>query len=183
MTVGTFTMNKSQRLVANGAAKEDVRPVLTTVYIGKNGAGKGVAVSTDGYMLVEKHIDYDGDESIMLDAKGVAVCKDNKQTGTVTFSIGEADCMDADVDGGTRHVDVVCGTYPRYEKLFPEGKPQFGIVLSKDVLAKMLKCLDEKNGEGNIAFFFYSSSTAVEFHAGDEVRGLIMSLHTASSYR
>jgi len=176
MTV-PFQLNKSQRLVVNGTAKESSRPALAAICVRKDKDGQGQVVAADGYMLIEKRVDYDGDESVLLDAKGVAACKDDKELGTVSFIPGaDNSSMQAVVDGSVRDVEVVQGTFPDYERLYPTEEPVFRIGLGRDVLLKMLKCLDAKSGEDAIAFFFRTPTSPVEFRVGDDVRGMIMPL-------
>jgi len=176
MAIILFQLNKSQRLLANGAAKNYSRPVLSSICVKKNESGQGVAVVTDGYSLVEKQVDYDGSDTILLDAKDVAACKDDKQLGTVTFIPSGDNTMQAIVANGSRNINLVSGSFPSYGKLFPTGEPVLRIDLGKDVLLKMLKCLDEKNGENNITFYLREPGSPVEFHVGNSVRGLIMPL-------
>jgi len=163
--------------LANGTAKDSSRLVLEAIHIRKGRDGKGIAEVTDGRALVQKRVDYDGDESVLLYGKDVAACKDDKQLGAVSFIPDGESAMQAIVDSGTRNISLVSGTFPETERLFPTTEPVFKIGLGKDVLLKMLKCLDEKNGENNIAFFFYGSDSPVEFRVGDDVRGLVMPLH------
>jgi len=177
MTVTPFQLNKSQRLLANGTAKESDRPILEAIHVRKGKDGKGVAEVADSYILVQKQVDYDGDESVLLYGKDVAACKDDKQLGSVSFIPDGESAMQAIVEGGTRSVSLVSGTFPETERLFLTTEPVFKIGLRKDTLLKVLKCLDEKNGENDIAFFFYGTESPVEFRVRDDVRGLIMPLH------
>ena len=166
-----FQLTKSQRLLAKGTSQDGACPVLTGIHI-RNGAAEVL----DGCILVQKAVDYNGD-SIILSGKQVGLCKDDKELGAVSFIPDKSTSMQAIVDRGIRTVELVSGTFPETEKLFPESEPVFKISLSKTVLSKFLSCLDEKDGENAIAFFFYGETSAVEFRSGESTRGLIMPMN------
>ena len=74
-------LTKDQRAVANAAAKETTRPVLHCVHI-----KKGLIEATDGFILVQKKIDYDGEEEVLLDIDEFKRLKDNKPLGGVILT-------------------------------------------------------------------------------------------------
>ncbi len=170
MNVVPFQLNKTQQLLAKGVSQSISRPVLTGIHV-----RKGIAEVADGTILVQKAVDYDGDP-IILDGKQVISCKADKQLGAVSFIPDGDSRVQAVVDGGTRVVDIVPGEFPETDSFFPKSDPVFKIALAKNILSKLLSCLDEKNGENEIAFFFYGTTLPVEFRTEGGTRGLVMPL-------
>ena len=167
-----FTLNKSQRLVTNAAAKDESRPVLTCVHI-----RKGIIEAANGYTLVQKHIDYDGNEELLIKAKELAKCKDKE--GKVTFSKGEGNEIRA-VGQETIILEAQSGKFPNAASLYPKtvgdevlerlrGKGPFKVALSAMELLNVLRSTDEHI----LKLYFYGGSKPVEFRIGD-IRGMIM---------
>jgi len=169
-----FTLNKSQRLVTNAAAKEESRPVLACVHI-----RKGTIEAGNGYLLVQKQIDYDGDEELFLKAKEIAKCKDIN--GKVEFSVEGQDVKA--VGRETVILKAKSGVFPDTDSLYPKivsdevirrlsGQKPFRIALSRTQLLNLLNSL---SGE-IIRFYFYGGKQAIEFEVTDSAKGLIMPL-------
>jgi len=173
-----FTLNKSQRLVTNAVAKEESRPVLTCVHI-----RKGIIEAANGWILVQKRIDYHGDETILLKADEVARCRD--YCGAVTFETKENQVT---ATGKEKMIlEAQEGTFPDTDKLYPypinteetidrlagrEQKEVFRIGLSREVLLAVLKCLEQ---DDVIRFHFYGEKSPVEFEVRNHsTKGLIM---------
>lgn len=177
-----FTLNKSQRMVANAAAKEDSRPVLTCVHI-----RKGIIEAANGFMAVQSKIDYDGDEKLLLKAKDVARLKGK----LLTFQTEGTGMVDSPVTGEVRvtgsNLPVILqaqpGEYPDLEKLHPQSiqsevlrrlsnRQPFKIALSREQLLNVLL----SNDVDTIKFSFWGGLQPVEFET-ENSKGMIMPIH------
>lgn len=147
-----FTLNKSQRLVTNAALKDESRPVLTCVHI-----RKGIIEAANGFIAVQKDINYDGEEELLLKGKELTKCKDREEG--VVFSKGEGTEIKA-IGKDITILKAQIGTFPQIDKLYPTltsrqvlkrlGGKSFQIALSRNQLLNLLKCLDEDlNGKEN----------------------------------
>ena len=170
-----FTLNKSQRLVTNAAAKDESRPVLTCVHI-----RKGIIEAGNGFILVQKQIDYDGDEELFLKGKDIAKCKD--LDGNVSFSTEGGDVRA--VGRETIILKAQSGVFPDTDKLYPKiisdevirrlsGQEPFRIALSRTQLLNLLNSLNEKI----VKFYFYGQEKPVEFEVTNSAKGLIMPMN------
>ena len=164
-----FKLNKTQRLVANGAEdKTGRRPILQCVHI-----TKGQIETVDGFVLAQRRIDYDGDEELLLEAAQIAKHKDSKTMPGVVYTTVEDSKEVRAVGEDIYTCQIQSGDFPKTEKLYPEGTPVFQIALGRSVLLKLLKCLGKD--EEVIKFSFYSKESPVKFVYGDnEVKGVIM---------
>lgn len=147
-------LNKSQRLVVNAAEKETARPILHCVHI-----RKGVVEAANGFVLVQKVIEYDGDDKLLLDRDDVAKLKDQKEL-PVTITT-EGDTVKASSMLGNLPIKAQPGQFPDVDKLYPTGKPAFKIALSREQLLNVLKSLDKH--EDIIRFYFYRIDSPVKF--------------------
>ena len=162
-----FALTKTQRLTANAAAKDAARDVLTCVHI-----KRGKIEATDGYMFVQKAIDYDGEE-FLLSAKEVAKHKDNlKFPGKVIYS-KEGNGVRASGQN-IYALQARPGVFPNCELVMPTGTAVFRTTLSRNLLLKLLKSLSAEE-EDMIKFYFYGAVGPVKFTTDDaKTVGLIM---------
>ena len=174
-----FTLNKSQRLVTNAAAKDESRPVLTCVHIRKR-----FIEAANGWILVQKKVDYAGDEQLLLKAKEVARCRDD--CGGVTFTTDGKEVRAIGLDKSILGAQE--GAFPDADKLYPypmnaeetidrlSGKGQkevFRIALSRERLLEVLKCF-AKDESDVIRFHFYGTKSPVAFEVTGSAKGMIM---------
>ena len=161
-----FKLNRIHRLIANAAAKDKNRPALHCVHI-----RKGTIEAANGYILMERKVDYDGEANILLDIKDIANHKDAKGLNGVVYT---GDDKELRAIGQDQYIITPKdGSFPKTEALYPTNDPVFRIALSKDRLLEMLKCLDK--GEDLIKFYFYGADKPARIVAAyGDVQGLIM---------
>ena len=163
-----FNLTADQRKVAAGAAKSEERPVLACVHLTKDRIE-----SADGHVLIQKQVDYDG-ENMLLNAKDIAKQKGLFKDGVVSYQEqdnGDIKCIGKDIT----IIAPVEGTFPDTDKLWPKElgyQEVFQIALSPDRLQDVINSLD-KNCD-MIKFHFYGHDKPVEFHAGETTKGLVM---------
>lgn len=163
-----FRLNKTQRQVVHAAAREDGRPILQCVHL-----RKGVLEATDGFILAQRMVDYQGDEKLLLDAKQLASHRDCKEHGTVVYTESVDSREVRALGGGSYTLQKQSGTFPNCDALFPAGEPVFKIALGRPELMSLLGCLGRD--EDTIKFSFYGQSSPVKFEVGEnEFKGLIM---------
>jgi len=160
-----FKLDKTDRLIINAAAKDADSQVLHCVHI-----SKGRIEAANGFVLVERKIDYDGDD-LLLDMCDIAKHKDSKALNAVVYT-SDGDNIKA-IGESINIISKVEGTFPNTEQLYPVGEPVFKIALSKDRLMEVLKCLDKY--EEKVKLYFYSKELPVKFETvSGDVKGLIM---------
>jgi len=162
-----FKLTKDQRAVANAATKEEIRPVLHCVHI-----RKGLIEATDGFLLVQKKIEYEGEEKILLDTESVKRLKDHRVTKRVVFS--STDGKRFEVLG--QDVTVLTGqsgTFPDLDKLIPSGEPVFKIALSRKLLKKLISALDDSDVPVRFKFYGEHSPVKVEIPTEDTLAVLM----------
>jgi len=157
-------LTKKDRFIVNAAAKEDVRPVLHSIHV-----TKGKIECANGFILVERAIDYDGDD-ILLDISDIARHKDAKGLDGVIYT-KDGDNIKA-IGQDINIISPVEGKFPDTKQLYPEGESVFEIGLGRGQMLNLLKCLDKD--ENTIRFTFYGKDKPVKFSIGDDVKGLIM---------
>lgn len=149
-----FKLNSNQRLVAFSA------DVYTRKLSGVR-IRKGVIEATNGYLAIQKTIDYDGEEELILKAKEIAKLK----KGEIVFT-QEAPGEDVKTQ---REKEIVLqpqqGTFPSIDRVYPEGQPVFKIVIAGKPLEQLLQSLSE-NEKDRIVFSFYGVNLPVKFEAG-----------------
>ena len=162
-----FKLTKNQRAVANAAAKGVIRPVLHCVHI-----RKGLIEAADGYILVQKEIDYEGEEKILLEGEAVRKLGDDKSIQGVVFS--STDGKRFEVLG--QDVTVLTGqsgTFPDLDKLIPSGEPVFKIALSRKLLKKLISALDDSDVPVRFKFYGEHSPVKVEIPTEDTLAVLM----------
>lgn len=157
-------LNKSQRLVVNAAEKETARPILHCVHI-----RKGVVEAANGFVLVQKVIEYDGDDKLLLDRDDVAKLKGQKEL-PVTITT-EGDTVKASGDSELI-LKARTGQFPDTDKLYPTENPVFKIALSREQLLNVLKTLDKH--EDIIRLYFYRIDGPVKFEVSSTSLGEIV---------
>jgi len=158
-------LTKAHRLIVNAAAKDTDRQVLHCVHI-----TKGRIEAANGFVLVERKIDYDG-EDLLLDISDIAKHKDAKELGGV-FYTSDGDNIKA-IGESINIISKVEGNFPHTEPLYPTTEPVFKISLSKDRIMEALKCLDKDEEQIKLYFYGIDQPVKLETKAGD-VKGLIM---------
>ncbi len=170
-----FKLNKKQRLAAGAASTDISRPVLQNVHI-----RKGVIEAADGFVLCQKKIDYDGDEKLLLNAKELANLKDGKHIDGVLFDTREDSTVRAVGGHGTAIMEPEQGTFPEVDKQVlsqARGKAVFRTALNRDVLMKLLRCIDSEEGHV-VKFYFYTENGPIRVTADDgSVTAIIMPMH------
>ena len=160
-----FKLNKTDRLIVNAVAKDTGRPVLHCVHI-----SKGRIEAANGFVLMERKIDYNGDD-LMLDISDIAKHKDAKGLDGVVYT-SDGDNIKA-IGESINIISKVEGTFPNTEALYPTAEPVFKISLSKDRIMEALKCLDKN--EEQVKFYFYGADQPVKLETlSGDVKGLIM---------
>jgi len=173
-----FTLNKSQRLVVHAATKDDLeRTYQACVHI-----RKGIIEATNGYILIQKQIDYDGDEDILLKAADIAKFNDKTKSDGVVFTKAPESSEVRAVGRETTMIETQPGKFPDMEQFFPKtisseviqrlgGTGPFKIALNRRQLLDVLRSMDDT--ENIIKFYFYGEKDGVKFEAGS-TKGLIM---------
>jgi len=156
-------LTKNQRAVANAANKSDKRfvfhPVLCCVHI-----RQGLIEASNGHILIQKKIDYKGEEKILLDIDEFKKLKDKKPRGGVLLEL-EGETV-RDLGDGVTILTKQPGTFPDTDKLIPSGKPVFKIALSRKELKKLISALD--NTDDAVQFYFYDSISPVKLEIPSE---------------
>ena len=107
-------LTKDQRAVANAATKETSRPVLHCVHI-----KKGLIEAADGFILVQKKIDYDGEEEVLLNIDEFKKLKDSKPLrGVILISSTEENKVKT-LGQDEVILEKQSGTFPKTELLIP----------------------------------------------------------------
>ena len=148
-------LTKDQRAVANAAAKETTRPVLHCVHI-----KKGLIEATDGFILVQKKIDYDGEKEVLLDINEFKRLKDNKPLGGIILTSSTEENKVKALGQDNFILKKQSGNFPYTEPLIPKGEPVFKIALSRQVLKKLISALDNSNAL--VKFYFYGTASPVK---------------------
>lgn len=159
-----FNLTKAQRAVGNVALKEESQSTLCCVEL-----RSGRITATDGHMLVSRSVpDYTNEETLLLRADDVLTCKDIKGTGDGVVIMPGADkgVVHGVVDGGVRDIRVVSGNFPDYATVTPKSEPVARVALSVSLLKRLLKCIDDKNGENVLHLFLFGEERPVVFSAG-----------------
>lgn len=165
-----FKLNKLQRLVTNSTERDDARPVLACVHI-----RKGIIEVANGFVLVQKAIEYDGNE-LLLKAKDIEKLKDSSTLEGVIFTKTEADRGLRVLGQIETILELQQGNFPQTDKLYPITEPVFKIALAREQLLTVLKSLDKT--ENIIRFTFYGKSDPVKFDIQETgTKGLIMPMY------
>ena len=161
-----FKLSKVDRLMVNAAAKDTGRPVLHCVHI-----KKGAIEAANGFILMERKLDYNGDE-VLLDIADIAKHKDAKGLEGVVYTSNG----DNEVKAIGQDINILNkqeGNFPDTKKLYPTEEPVFKIALGRSELLNMLKCLGKD--EEIIKFQFYGTEKPAKIETtSGEVTGLIM---------
>lgn len=133
-------------------------PILQYVHI-----KDGIAEVSDGFMLVQKPIDYQGDE-LLLDAEAIK----KQKTYPMHCNVENANWIVIDKDQ----------SYPDTEHLYPQSGVKSTITVRKSKLYKFLKCFDDGD-DIVVEISIYGDSKPVElkvikFDGTSYGRGLIM---------
>lgn len=163
------TLSKNARSVGYAASSEHTRPVLQYARI-----GEGRIVAADGNILARHPVDCNDDgDSLLIDAKALLTCKDNKATGSVAVH-NNGDRVVTLV--GQEKVTTYCisENYPKYQELFDKLEPPVvKIAFGVKLLKKMLQTLGDAE---NVILEFTSPTSPCHFIAGD-TDGLIMPVY------
>lgn len=163
-----FKLDKTQRLVVNTTAEEQNRPILRCIHV-----KKGMIEATNKCIMIQRKIDYDGDEELLLDKDDIAHLIDSKGLRGVVFTT-EGDKVKT-LGEDTRIFSPVIGNFFDLGKLYSDQIPILKIALSRKLLLKLLKSLGKD--EDVIRFYFHSDQQMVEFEVGDNIRGGIMPMN------
>lgn len=182
-------LDKYDMALANGAASEDSRPILTNISL-----RDGTFEVADGFMLICRKADIGKDEPITEEvqipaklakqikptAKKPAIVKLNGKEATVTYQDEHGEVIEPKLIFSVGNEK----NFPGYQQLFPKGKKHHEYAISISVLRKALDCLP-RTGTLRLGFmeeksapveFLYSAAGLTD-HAYDEKRltyGLIM---------
>jgi len=166
-----FKLTKTDRLIANAAAKDTSRPVLHCVHI-----KKGAIEASNGFILMERKLDYDGEE-VLLDISDIKSHKDAKGLGGIVYTTDGEDNIKA-IGQNVNIIPKQGGNYPKTESVYPKEEPVFKIALNGGELLNMLKCLDKD--EKTVKLTFYGTEMPVKIEAaGGDVTGLIMPMEVS----
>ena len=148
-------LTKDQRAVANAAAKDTTRPALHCVHI-----KKGLIEATNGFIWVRKKIDYDGEEEVLLDIDEFKRLKDSKPLRGVILTSSTEENTVRSLGQDNFILEKQSGNFPYTEPLIPKGEPVFKIVLSRQLLKKLISALDNSNTP--VKFYFYEAGSPVK---------------------
>jgi len=154
-------LTKDQRAVANVAAKDTDRPVLHCVHI-----KKGLIEAADGFILVQKKIDYDGEEEVLLDIDEFKRLKDNKPLGGIILTSSTEENTVRALGQDEVILRKQSGNFPYTEPLILKGEPVFKIALSRQMLKKLISALDNNNTP--VKFYFYGTKNPVRIEIPTE---------------
>ncbi len=146
-------LSKAQRLIANGAAKEQDR--LNCLAF-----GNGKVAAADGFMMVvSDNQQAKGKTKLVPADKILKAPKGDMEIVTI------GDKAILTVGDEATETELVDGTYPDYMSLFPEGLPMAEVAVSTKLLRQLLSCLPK---EGTLFLRIGSPSSPVEFIHFDE---------------
>jgi len=129
--------------------------------------------AADGYILMQRKIDYSGKEEVLLAIDDIKKHQDMKSTGNVMYSNGGENGEIKAIGQDINIIQPMEGTYPDTDKLWPKGRTKLKIGIGRSVLRKVLLCLD-KSEEG-ITFTFYGAEKPIKIEAANgDIKGLVM---------
>lgn len=171
-----FKLNKDQRNVANGASNEGSRPVLEAVHF-----RNGIAEVADGFILVQKYIDYTGPE-MLINAKQLLTIKDAKCISGAYFVNDESNGhIEVNMLDSKLTLQKTIGTFPNADQLYPADEPVFRIAIGKSILQKICKTMN-KDSE-MIKFYFTTPSNPIGFKVENDCQGLIMPMFAGEEFQ
>ncbi len=192
--------NKNNLAVAVCAAKQKIRPELSTVCFTKD-----YTVACDSYRLLEvsvpkvdekefpkidgKDVETTIEDKILLDAKEISKIKIKKNkhlpildnVGIMKSETGKTMVVSTDLETTMRvSPEEVTGSYPDYKNLFSDGKDFIAEVkINAKFLSEMLKAMQGINNAGQVTLKIRKNwqEKPLEVHAESftqTARGLIM---------
>jgi len=188
------------RALANGAATDNDRPVLTGVYMTEN-----EAVVADGHMIVVKRLQPqemplepvmdDGIRSVIVPSDALKACEGeiiNLQTIEAMRVIPESKLLDPnatrtatkvvvrmDGAGFSVEADAIEGSYPSHRELFASSPFVGQVAVSTKVIKKLLRTLPN---DSMMRFRISEPDKPVEFQCIDPdgdvpIKGIFMPMH------
>jgi hypothetical protein len=158
--------------IANGVSDELSRPVLECVRI-----GEGKMVTADGFMLVVKPITTEGEGHILVQGNTLLKAQQLLEHGSCVLESKDNNAAIKALSPAAPRViigdELVEGEFPKYEGLYPEGKPIAQIAVGVGLLKRLLKCLPAADSIMIQFRIREGQGTPIEFVAG-ETSGLIM---------
>lgn len=167
-----FKLSKKDRLLSRGVREKREDSNLHCLHI-----KKGIVEIANGFMLIQRKIDYQGDQEYLLAANDIKNDVDDKKSKYVRYVVDEK-------AGAVTAYGEITAIHPiqkgkflhgkfTLEKLFPKRKPKFKIALSRSLLLQFLNCLD-KNDE-TLRFYFYGKDKQVKITSENEtIKAIIM---------
>jgi len=159
-------LTKNARAVANAAATEESRPVLTALNF-----EKGEIQAANGYVLARRKVEGLGKgKSFMLPAAQILKTKDIKTLGYALLQIGNGNSKAGTLTGEDMIKSTIekidAGNYPAVDRLMPKktAKPQVEIRLGVDILKTLIKVAGTAK---SIDFKIYGPTEAVYFECID----------------
>ena len=161
-------LTKNARAVANAAATEESRPVLTALNF-----EKGEIQAANGFVLARRKVEGIGKgKSFMLPADQILKSKDmGKALPYAMLQIGNGNSKAGTLTGAdmvkTTIEKMDAGNYPAVDQLMPkkDAKPQAEIRLGVDILKTMIKVAGTAK---SIDFKIYGPTEAVYFECIEE---------------
>jgi len=171
-----FQLDKNQRKIVHGAARENFRPELHSVHVRNN-----VIEVANGFIAVQMPCNYVGDEETLINIDHIKEHKPIGRGGRVPIYYQVDDGKVRAIGNITYESEVVGGLkpYPDIDKIIaPEGEPVHHIALGAKELRNVLECLGPRD---IIKFYFYQDQDAnhpkpvrFEVSGNEGVKGCIM---------
>lgn len=166
----TFVLDRNQRRLFHAALGTDH---ASGIPINGVHIRKGMAEATDGFLLLQVPIDYDGDDEVVIPKVPAAV------KGDVAVAVS-GDIVRMEGRNGVVATETATrGTFPDMSKLRPHGcrrKPRARTALSPDVLRTLLRSLPADTT--HIRFHVYRESDGVSITASrpnaPDIHGVLM---------
>jgi len=156
-------LTKAHKRLANITAESPNRFPLDHVHI-----KDGIAEVSDGFMLVQKPIDYK--DELLLDAETI-----KKQKAYPVWCDVQADKVVA--KDGSLTIESVSAIYPDTQSLYPQNGVKTKVTLNKNKLLGFLKCFNEEDALVEISIYGDVKPVQFEIKNLDDKfygRGLIM---------
>ena len=160
-------LTKNARAVANAAATEESRPVLTALNF-----EKGEIQAANGFVLARRKVEGIGKgKSFKLPAAQILKTKDIKTLGYALLQIGNGNSKAGTLTGADMvkaEIRKVEGTFPAVDQLMPKkgAKPQTEIRIAVDILKTLIKVAGKAE---KIDFKFYGTTDAFRFECIEDL--------------
>lgn len=156
------------RRAAIAASKDDNRPILTGVLV-ESSDGSIRMAATDSYRVscVEAGVEGAGEFRAVFPAAFLLGASGLKASGDVTLSVGENQVR-IECDGATLVSRTIEGTYPAWERLFPDKSDNVATIGKALLAGAVQRAMVAGNSKQPMAMRFEGGSALFECDGGED---------------